>query len=150
MTRMPGNISGEMVKSDISSRLLMINALISLPVGALTQFGAVGCSFWLIYRVFAAHGPLLAFLVFLALSLVHFLGEAPMFAVSASVLCWYFKAVGLWLPVTSYVTGTIGLYVFLTTIALNVSDRTPLAIADNFCGGELKRHVAENARVLKD
>ena len=54
------------------------------------------CSFWLLYRVFADRGFLLAFVAFLALSFVYKFGVSPMFAVAASVLYFYFKAVGLW------------------------------------------------------
>jgi hypothetical protein len=76
----------------------------------LTLIGAVVCSFWLVYRVFSAHGVLAAFLAFILLSIVYKFGASPMFAVAASILCFHFKVVGLWLPVTSYVIGAILLY----------------------------------------
>ena len=75
--------------------------------------GAVVCSFWVIYRVFAASGFLLAFFAFLGLSAVYKFGVSPMFAVAASILCFYFNAVGLWLPITAYIVAALLLYVDL-------------------------------------
>jgi hypothetical protein len=77
----------------------------------LTLIGAVVCPFWLVYRVFSAHGVVAAFLAFILLSIVYKFGASLMFAVAASILCFYFKVVGLWLPFTSYVIGAILLYV---------------------------------------
>jgi hypothetical protein len=103
------NVSSAKAQSEIW-RLQALESRISWA-RVLTQIGALVCSFWLIYRVFAARGFLLAFFAFIALSIVYKFGVSPMFAVAASLLCFYFKAVGLWLPVTSYVVGAILLYV---------------------------------------
>lgn len=103
------NISNEKVQSDIR-RLQMLDSR-SLWARAVTLIGGITCSFWLIYRVFAAGGFLLAFLAFIALSFVFKFGLSPMFAVAASVLCFYFNAVGLWLPVLSYIVAAVLLYV---------------------------------------
>jgi hypothetical protein len=92
------DVSSEKLQREIR-RLQAIEGRISW-VRVVTQFGALGCSFWLIYRVFAARGFLLAFFAFLGLSLVYKFGVSPMFAVAASILSFHFGAVGAWLPIT--------------------------------------------------
>lgn len=111
MEREIEDVSSEKVQNEIR-RLQTLESRISWA-RVVTQIGGIVCSFWLIYRVFAARGFLLAFLAFVALGFVYKFGVSPMFAVAASVLCFYFKAVGLWLPVTSYVVAAILLYVDL-------------------------------------
>lgn len=76
----------------------------------ITMLGALITSFWLIYRVFVAYGFWAALACFVGLSLVYGLGISPMFAVAASVLCFYFKAIGVWLPIISYILAIILLY----------------------------------------
>jgi hypothetical protein len=86
------DISSEKVQSEIR-RLHALESRISWA-RVLTLVGAIGCSLWLIYRTFEANGFLLAFLAFVALSFVYTVGLSAMFAVAASVLYFYFKAVG--------------------------------------------------------
>ena len=105
------DISSEKVQSEIR-RLQMLESRISWA-RTVTLIGGAVCSFWVIYRVFAARGFFLALLAFAALSLVYKFGVSPMFAVAASVLCFYFSAVGVWLPVMSYILAAILLYVDL-------------------------------------
>ena len=60
-----------------------------------------------------ARGFVWAFIAFVGLSFIYKFGASPMFAVAASVLSFYFNAVGVWLPVTSYVVAAPLLYVDL-------------------------------------
>jgi hypothetical protein len=79
-----------------------------------TGVGALAaCSFWLIYRTFAGHGFWIAVLVFVGLSFVYKFGISPMFTVAASALCFGYKAVGIWLPLISYVIAAVLLCVDL-------------------------------------
>jgi hypothetical protein len=105
------DISSEKVRNEIR-KLQDLESRISW-VRTLTLLGAMGGSLWLIYRVFATHGFLSALVAFVGLSFVYKFGASPMFAVAASALCFYFKAVGTWLPITSYVLAAILLYVDL-------------------------------------
>ena len=102
------NISSGKVQNEIR-RLQTFESRISW-MRTITLIGGLCCSFWLICRVFEARGILLAFFTFIALSFVYNFGVSPMFAVAASVLCFYFNVVGLWLPVTSYIVAAILLY----------------------------------------
>jgi hypothetical protein len=77
----------------------------------ITLAGSVICSFWLIYRVYEANGVALAIGAFVALSLIYKFGASPMFAVATSFLCFKYRAIGIWLPVLSYVLGSVLLYV---------------------------------------
>jgi hypothetical protein len=77
----------------------------------LTLAGTLFTAFWLVYLVFRAFGFVAAFGCFLGLSFVYNLGASPMFAVASSVLTFYFHAVGLWLPITSYVLAALLLYI---------------------------------------
>lgn len=105
------DISSEKVQNEIRW-LQALESRVSW-VRVATQLGALCCSFWLIYRVFAARGFWLAFFAFIGLSLIYRFGVSPMFAVAASVLCFYFSAVGMWLPLISYVSALVLLYVDL-------------------------------------
>jgi len=105
------DISSEKIQATIR-RLEVLEKRISWA-RALTLIGGLACCFWVLYRVFATRGLLLAFLAFIALSVVYKFGISPLFAVSASVLSFYLNAVGVWLPVTSYVLAAILLYVDL-------------------------------------
>jgi hypothetical protein len=59
-----------------------------------------------------AAGVVAAILVFFGLgALVYPMGVAPMFAVTASALSFYFGVVGAWLPIASYITAAIALYI---------------------------------------
>src|SRR5258708_38882038 len=68
-----------------------------------TQIGALGCSLWLVSRVFEAWGFLAAAIAFAALSAIYNFGASLMFTIAASVICFYFNSAGMWLPVLSYV-----------------------------------------------
>jgi hypothetical protein len=105
------DISNKKVQGEIV-RLRVLESRISW-LRTLTLAGAVWCSFWLIYRVFVAQGFLLAAVAFVGLSSVYKFGVSPMLAVAASALCFYFKAVGMWLPIISYVVAVLLLYVDL-------------------------------------
>ncbi len=78
---------------------------------AISGIGAIVCSFWLIYRVLVAHGFLAALAAFVGLSLAYKFGQPFMFMIASSFLCFACKAVGIWLPIVSYVVGAILLYV---------------------------------------
>ncbi len=77
----------------------------------LTMLGALGCSYWVIYREFAAHGFILALLSFFGFGVICKFGLSPLFAVAASILYFHYAVVGVWLPVISYVFGAMLLYV---------------------------------------
>lgn len=79
----------------------------------MTLVGACVCSFWTIYRVFEASGFWPSVYTFIALSVVYKFGISPMFAISASALCFHFNAVGVWLPTLSYFLAAVLLYVDL-------------------------------------
>jgi hypothetical protein len=102
------DIASEKVQSEISRLETLESRILWLRI--ITLLGGTICSFWLIYRMYAAHGFVLAFVAFLGLGFVYKFGVSPIFAVAASILCFYFNAVGVWLPVTSYVAGAITLY----------------------------------------
>jgi hypothetical protein len=104
-------ISGEEIQNEIE-RLQTLERRIGWVRGV-TLLGALICSFWLIYRAFAAHGLWIALLFFVGLALVYKFGASPMFAVAASALCFGYHAVGVWLPLVSYVLAAISLYVDL-------------------------------------
>ncbi len=80
-------------------------------VRAITVFGAVITSFWLTGLIFNTQGFVAALACFIGLSLIYGIGFSPMFAVSASILCFSFNAVGIWLPTISYFFAVIMLYV---------------------------------------
>jgi hypothetical protein len=105
------DIGSEKVQNEIS-RLQSLEGRI-LWARVVTMVGAIGCSFWVIYRVFATSGFLLAFFAFLGLSIAYKFGASPMFAVAASVLCFSFNVVGIWLPITAYIVAALLLYVDL-------------------------------------
>lgn len=105
------SISSEKVQKDMHS-LEVLERRISWARGV-TAVGALVCSFWLIYRAFAVRGFWVAVLVFVGLGFVYKFGISPMFAVAASGLCFGFKAVGIWLPLVSYVFAAVLLYVDL-------------------------------------
>jgi hypothetical protein len=106
----------EDISSEESQREIRRLEKLEIPVSLarfLTSIGASVCSFWLIYRVFAAHGFLLALLAFVGLGFLFKFGLSPMFAVAASFLCFHFNAVGSWLPITSYALAASTLYLDL-------------------------------------
>ena len=76
----------------------------------LTSVAALVCSLWVVYRVFAVHGIFAAAFAFLGLGLIYGLGVSPMLAVAASVLCFGYRAVGMWFPLLTYVLAAILLY----------------------------------------
>lgn len=100
-------------------RRTAVLAAVFKPIGFANVGGAVVCSFWLIYLAYAAHGIALAvaLLFFFTIAIFPF-GTAPLFVLAASILSFYIHAVGAWLPVTSYVTAAIALYVDLRTYRL--------------------------------
>ncbi len=83
-------------------------------IGTINQLGGIATSLWLIYIVAVNYGFLASVFSFAGLSVcIYPLGLAPLFAFSASILCFYFEKVGFWLPLLSYITSAIGLYVSL-------------------------------------
>jgi len=103
------DISSEKVRGEIR----YINKLRKWTSSArsITMLGASVTSFWLIYRVFVIYGFWAALVCFLGLSIVYGLGVSPMFVVATNLLCFYFKVVGIWLPIISYILAIILLYV---------------------------------------
>ena len=79
--------------------------------GVVTLLGGLAASFWLLYRVFHAKGFWMSLLAFAGLSLLCKFGFSPTFAVASSFLCFHFHAVGIWLPLSSYVLAAVLLYV---------------------------------------
>ena len=90
-------------------------------LGPISLLAAVITSFWLLYLIFTARGFLTTLVAFFLLGISYRLGPAPMFAVASSILCFYFHAVGIWLPVISYVIAAITLY--LAILVIWTSDR---------------------------
>ena len=80
-------------------------------LGPASTLCATVTSFWLLYVVFQAKGFLATFVTFFFLGVALKLGPAPMFAVAASILCFYFNKVDMWLPLLSYVVAAVTLYV---------------------------------------
>jgi len=82
----------------------------------ITQIFALVTSLWTIYLFFANEGILLGIISIILLSMIFKFGVAPMFAISASILSFYFDKVGIWLPIVSYIMATI---LFFVDIKLN-------------------------------
>jgi hypothetical protein len=72
-----------------------------------TKIGGLTSSTWLVYLVYTTSGFIDAFFVFIGMSLAFKFGTAPMFAIAASVLCFRYSAVWIWLPIVSYVAAVI-------------------------------------------
>lgn len=78
-------------------------------LAGLNALGAIVSVVWLLYLVFEAAG---FWRMILAESLLGFFiwpGPALLFAVGASLLCFHYSVVGLWLPVLSYCSAGIAL-----------------------------------------
>lgn len=60
-----------------------------------------------------AGGFLPVFFALVILCFVYKFGVSPMFALTASALCFHFNAVGLWLLVTYYIVAAVLMYVDL-------------------------------------
>lgn len=71
-------------------------------LAATNKLGAVVTAIWLLWVVFDAGGLLRMLLSGLFLIFLLWPGPALLFAVAASVLCFHYSAVGLWLPLLSY------------------------------------------------
>lgn len=80
-------------------------------LGYVCSLGALITSLWLIYLAYEARGFLVALAAFALLSFCCGAGPALMFAVASSFLSFFFHAVGLWLPIASYVAGAFMLFV---------------------------------------
>lgn len=78
-------------------------------LAAANKIGAVVATAWTVVLAFEAAGLWRALLTTVLLSLLLKLGPAALFAVSASVLCFHYEVVGIWLPVASYLTAGIAL-----------------------------------------
>jgi|SRR5439155_11451513 len=85
----------------------------------IAKVGAPVTSFWLMYCVYKQIGVIAAVASFLGLSLIYALGIAPMFAVAATALCFYFHVIGFWLPLLAYITAFVLLIVSLRVGALS-------------------------------
>ena len=77
---------------------------------SLTEIGAVITSFWLIYKFFVVYNWWVGISSFIALAIIYGFGLSPMFVITSSILCFYFKSVGLWLPLFTYACALITLY----------------------------------------
>lgn len=63
----------------------------------------IGCAIWVIFRVYMEGGFFKALLCLIMLAVAYKFGGALVFAASSSLLHFHFNAVGLWLPVISYI-----------------------------------------------
>ena len=85
-------------------------------VAAINFLGAALSTTWVLYLVYDAAGFWRSVLAAIPLGLIlRFAGSAPLFAVAASLLCFHYSVVGLWLPLLSYCSGGIGLFLHLRT-----------------------------------
>jgi hypothetical protein len=91
-------------------------------LGYLSSLGALITSFWLIYLAYEARGILAAIAAFALLSLCYGAGPALMFAAASSFICFYYHAVGLWLPIASYVAAGVMLFVAIRLRRSRCSD----------------------------
>ena len=82
-----------------------------LLLSAIVNLGAAITSFWLIYLIFRDKGIVGGIVAIFLVATVFRLGPAPLFAVSASVLSFYYHKVSLWLPIVSYVTAVATLVI---------------------------------------
>lgn len=83
-------------------------------ISGIVGMGATVTSFWLIYLFFSEVGVIAGIVSIFCCATVFRLGPAPLFAVAASVLSFYFNAVGIWLPIVSYV-------IALETLCINLN-----------------------------
>jgi hypothetical protein len=75
----------------------------TLWVRGATGIGAIITSVWIVYHAFKTDGLLATLVGLVFLVLISKMGVAPLFAVVTTLLCFYFHAVGWWLPALSYV-----------------------------------------------
>ena len=76
-------------------------------LAAINSLGALMSSAWLLYLVFDAAGFWRMVLAGFIQSIFLWPGPALLFAVSASILCFHYSVVGLWLPILSYCSAGI-------------------------------------------
>ena len=85
----------------------------TLWLRGLTGIAAVVTCVWIIYHAFKTDGILATLVGLVFLTLIYRMGVAPLFAVVATLLCFYFHSVGWWLPAISYVLASFLLYMDL-------------------------------------
>ena len=78
-------------------------------LAATNSFGALVSTVWVLYLVFDAAGFWRMVLAAFLLSLLLKAGPALLFAVAASILCFHYSVVGLWLPILSYCSAGVAL-----------------------------------------
>ncbi len=78
-------------------------------LAALNSLGALMSVAWLLYLVFEAAGFWRMVFAGILLSFLLWPGPALLFAVAASILCFHYSVVGLWLPIFSYCSAGIAL-----------------------------------------
>lgn len=78
-----------------------------------TVIGALGTSLWIIVLYFYTKGVAAAAGSLVCMIIIRWFGYSPLFALNASLLCFHFDAVGIWLPIISYILAPIMLYVDL-------------------------------------
>ena len=83
--------------------------LLSSAVGNANRIGAFGTAAWMMYVMLSRGGWLSSVVAFVVLSFSYKFGTAPLFMVAASYLSFGLNAVGVWLPILSYVLGAIDL-----------------------------------------
>jgi phosphoglycerol transferase MdoB-like AlkP superfamily enzyme len=72
--------------------------------------GGAASSVWLIYHTFAAYGFLVGLIAFVGLSVIYTISVPFMFTAAATILSFYFQAIGIWLPITSYALALLLMY----------------------------------------
>jgi len=78
-----------------------------------TGIGAIVTVAWAVCRSYIGGGLLVTLIGVIFLLLVYKIGVSPLFAVASSVLCFYFRVVGIWLPLLSYLLALVLLYLDL-------------------------------------
>ena len=70
-------------------------------------------SVWLLYLMYDRGGIMWTLLWFFLLSVAYKFGPAPMFALAASIVCFWAGSVGVWLPIFAYAIAALSLLVSL-------------------------------------
>ena len=79
----------------------------------INSVGAVVTAFWTLFMVYDHNGFSLAILALFGLAIALKFGEAVLFMISATVLCFHYQAAGQWVAWISYAVGGISLILAL-------------------------------------
>jgi uncharacterized membrane protein len=99
-------VDGDILKNMDEKKEVILNLL-----SGMVKLGASVTSFWLIYLVFCDKGIAGSIIAFIIMATIFRFGPAPLFAVSASVISFYYHEVGIWLPVASYILAVVTLII---------------------------------------